>query len=198
MKQLTHNKKRTVKVCLIITWLWACGHLVIRNTVLAFKMKDEALYNKTSSATSTAYNNEMKYYLPAVFLLFNVFPFAVVFYLYTKIIIKLQSREKELRLRSATNQGNGSAIKNQRKTVIMLIIVPVVFLVCGWPYTILNMIMVYMPEVQSTNDVQLTNSLLRILASIPSAINPIIYNFFSKRFHAGFHEMILTTCKCNR
>lgn len=196
LKQMTHNKKITVTISLIVIWSCALSQLIVRNTVAVFKTK-HALLNETSGGISTAYSrlddNKHKYYFIAIFPLYNVFPFVVVFYLYTQIIMKLRSRGKELRETNATvSQRNESVTKNQRKTIIMLVIVPVVIVVCGWPYTILHLILAYMPEVsemQSTNTVKLADSLLRILAFIPSTINPIIYNFFSEKFRAGFRQL---------
>ncbi len=192
LRQMTQNRKITVMTSLIIIWACALSQLVVRNTVPVFSDK-RALFNETSEAISIAYSrledNKPKYYLIAVFLLYNVIPFVVVFYLYIRIIMKLRSRQENLGQKSSiTNQRHKSVIRNKRKTVIMLIIVPVVLLLCGWPFTILHIILVYIPESQSTNIVKLISSLLRILVFIASAANPVIYNFFSEKFRAGFRQ----------
>ena len=183
LKQLSRSKKNTVTTSFVIIWVCAFSQVVVRNVVPVVKSKNTI--NKTSA-----------HYLTAVFLLYNVFPFMVVFYLYARIIKRLRSRQNELAQKSESGASSRKEFvtRCQRKTVIMLITVLVLFVISQWPYTIFSIITAYVPETQNSATIQTTYSLLTIFSFISYATNPVIYNFFGEKFRAGFRQMISNKC----
>ncbi|XP_028399955.1 neuropeptide Y receptor type 1-like [Dendronephthya gigantea] len=131
--------------------------------------------------------------IESVFFAYNVLPFVTVFHLYSRIIMKLRSRGKEVRLSHATrSQQSNFTINNHRKTMVMLITVLVAILVCHWPYTIFHIIMAFNEVRTMSTTLELLNSSLRLLSFLPPIINPILYNFFSDKFRAGFRQVLLS------
>lgn len=200
LKQLARNKRITVIISLVIIWTCALSQLVVRHTVVVFR---NVPFNETRGPNGSTYSchkfHKSKYYFIIIFLLYNVFPLVVVFYLYTRIIIKLQSRNKELKQKCSKrsprdNIGIVNRAKNQRKIVIMLVIVPIVFVVCGWPITILHIILTSTKRGCINGDL-LSTTLFRILGFLPAAMNPIIYNVFSQKFRTGFLQVFSSICK---
>ena len=185
---------------LITIWAFGISQLVIKNTASAFRR--EYLFNETSGQNgSLHYRRDIqrqKYYLIGVFVAYNFLPFVAVFYWYSRIVMKLRRRGEEVRLSHATrSQHSNFKISNQRKTMVMLISVLVVLLICGWPYTILHIIIAFNEVQTMSTTLELLKSMLRLLAFLPAIINPIIYNFFSDKFRAGFCQVLFSVGTCN-
>ena len=117
-------------------------------------------------------------------------PFLIIATLYTKVCLKLWSRQVPGE-GSSQNTQQAEAVKTARKVTLMMISVVILYLVCWLPMCI-SVILEYISYLQ------LNGSLLLFvlwLISTYSALNPYVYLTFNKIFRSGFHKLFT---KCRR
>ena len=135
----------------------------------------------------------------AIFITINVIPIIFLSFFYTSVVWKLWNRDKRLTADAAMHSKHQQPSKNfvektRRKTTIMLLTVVLVFFICLFPLNMMNMLSTFDALEGVDTDVMLhVNSVLRIMLVVNSASNPIIYNFLSEKFRAGFASIF--TCR---
>ena len=116
-------------------------------------------------------------------------PFLIIAVLYTKVCLKLWSRQVPGE-GSSRNAQQAEAVKTARKVTLMMISVVVLYLVCWLPMFI-SVIMEFISYLQ------LNGSLLLFvlwLISTYSGLNPYVYLTFNQKFRSGFHKLF-TNCR---
>lgn len=118
-------------------------------------------------------------------------------FLYARIVWKLWNPDQRLTQEIATpskqRKPKHFVEKTRRKTTIMLLAVVLVFFTCFFPFNVLGMKLAFGDSKNFNFDIlKHVNSVTRVLLVVNSASNPIIYNFLSEKFRAGFKSIF--TC----
>ncbi|XP_028396930.1 octopamine receptor 1-like [Dendronephthya gigantea] len=140
---------------------------------------------------------EWRVYYMIMFVCLHVFPFVSLGILYSGIARSIRKPDKRLNetepVGEARNQTvSGMSERNRRKTTLMVIAILVGFFICYFPFHLLYIINMLFKDVENHRVIIVSS--LRIVISLNTALNPIIYSLLSKRFRDKFRA-ILSCCQ---
>lgn len=187
----------TSRVALILIWVFS---LLIQ--LPNFIYYEEFKHNTTLQIVSMCgpdwpnYNLQRSYFVIALFIFCYALPLLVILVCYLLIAIRVWTRNSP----GLTANSSGVIQKSKIKVVKMFAIIVSLF-ACSWlPQYVIRFVMYFNPP--SMEQLRtLTNYLipfLQWLALSNSAINPIIYCMFSKKFRRGFRTILWCRGKYSR
>ena len=142
---------------------------------------------KTEKQNPKALNLQISH---AIFCLVAVFvlPYTFIIYAYAVMYkaIKNARHQREL----GQNHGNKLLKENERRCMVIFIIMGVLYLVCWLPWFTLALIFALYPSVRS-DELTVLSQVFAVVRYSTSVINPMLYTFFKKDFFIAFKEIIL-------
>lgn len=106
------------------------------------------------------------------------------------------NNEETIIINSSINNKLSKYVRQRKRIIAMLVTLIAVFYVCLFPLKIWNLILVligsepYFTRALALRHYWYINIFCRILFYLNSSINPILYNWFSKKFRINFRKFV--------
>lgn len=142
---------------------------------------------KTKKQNPKALNLQISH---AIFCLVAVFvlPYTFIIYAHTVMFKAIKNARHQRQL--GQNHGNKLLKGNERRCMVIFIIMGVLYLVCWLPWFTLALIFALYPSVTS-DELTLLSHVFAVVRYSTSVINPMLYTFFKRDFFVAFKEIIL-------
>ena len=188
------SKKVWVSVCIIVIWL---ASALISSPLFLF-----------STVSLQTYMNFVKYeiclenwpqymskflYGSTIMILQFVIPIAVLMTLHWKICNFLRSRINSDPKSVSEMQRAFKDVTRHRKNTTLLMAIALMFALCWFPLTLLNMLADFNFKIFMFENFLLSYALAHMIAMISACMNPILYGWFNSNFRREFASFF-----CNR
>ena len=184
-KAKVYCSKRNVTLLICATWI---VFMLAKIPILVVHSE------KTSEVTGRREciiigKNDGRKLFASFFVFAYALPLLIICILYLLILRHIRTKSHHSSLNGASTCSNHQQLRNRHVTKCIVIVV-LTFAVCWLPLHI-HLLVAYYGQVPSTNLVYSVSLILfQALSFLNSALNPLIYNYFSKDFRASFRSVI--------
>ena len=185
-KAKVYCSKRNVTLLICATWL---VFLLAKIPILVVHSEKTNAQTGRTECIIIGKNDGRKLFA-SFFVFAYALPLLVICILYLLILRHIRSKSHNSSANGATSTcSNHQQLRNRHVTKCVVIVV-LTFAVCWLPLHI-HLLVAYYSRVPETNLVYNASLILfQALSFLNSALNPLIYNYFSKDFRASFRSVI--------
>lgn len=176
---------------LMIIGLWIVASVIFIPFLITYRIKETVGYRKMQTCIQDwpAFVYEWIYFVTAEFILSFTLPLLVATAFYSMIGYRVWFRPL---------LGAGSSVtaiqRSKVKALKMIIAVLMLFAICWFPLHIFIVCLYFLPMDKGNDALVASAFYIKWLALSNSAVNPIVYYLFSKKYRSGFRS-VCSSCK---
>ncbi|KAF7249428.1 Motilin receptor [Varanus komodoensis] len=186
--------QRRVKALLLVLWtvasLSAAPFLFLVGVQQVGNISSDGGFRRECGPTTYAQETGLLGTMLGVTTLYFVLPCLCLYILHGLIAREL--------LRASKAHLGGASYRNHQQTLRMLVVLVLAFVICWLPFHIGRMIYINPTNSNMMYFSQYFNIFALQLFYLSASINPILYNFASKKYRAAIYKLLVTTKSTER
>ncbi|XP_064648205.1 melanopsin-A-like [Lineus longissimus] len=155
-------------------------------SVLALTGLNHILYKPFTTQCGPEYPQDKKGYIHVIIMTILTYVIPVFVMAFSFIQMFIEIRAFSHRLEKHTNQDKQTIIDQQKRAIVTMFIVMVMFLLCWTPYTVYAIASSIIRDKETIPHI--VNAIVYLCGYMNSSLNPIIYGFRNRSFRNGYKE----------